>query len=94
MSKFARFARLVRLFRILRMAKLFRLYKDRKRMERAGEAVVKLNENVSRLVIFGLVIVFINHLLACLWILTTKFNVVDNWIMSYQTKDLESRTNF
>jgi hypothetical protein len=86
-SRFARFARFVRFFRILRMLKMVRICRDRNRMANRHSEFLKIDENVARLLTFLAVILFINHVLACLFVVTAKVNEQQNWIHSYVEKN-------
>lgn len=83
-SRFARFTRLIRFFRILRMVKMIRICRDRKRIANRTGDLIKIDENVSRLLTFLAVILFIVHVLSCLWVVAAKVNDTQNWILTYQ----------
>ena len=83
-SRFTRFSRLVRLFRIIRMAKMFRICKDRKRIQNRAGSMVKLDPNMERIMWFLVIIMFINHVLACLWVIAAKVDDEMNWIKTYE----------
>ena len=82
MGRLSKISKFIRLVKIVRMAKMFRLCKDRKRISGATEDVVTLDPNVSRMLMFLVVILFVNHILACLWVFASKFDTENNWVVA------------
>lgn len=80
MSRLSRISKFIRLVRIIRMMKMLRLCKDRDRIASRTEDAVKLDENVKRMLTFLVVILFVNHILACLWVFASKFDPEANWV--------------
>ena len=72
------------------MAKMFRLCRDRKRIQQGVGSRLKLSANVERILIFCVVIAFINHLMTCLWIMTTRLQEDLNWMTAYKLKLMQS----
>jgi hypothetical protein len=48
--------------------------------------MVKLDPNVERIMWFLVIILFINHVLACLWVIAAKVDENYNWILTYKTE--------
>jgi len=89
-SRFTRFSRLLRLFRIIRMAKILRICKDRKRIQNQT-SMIKLDPNLERILLFLVVILFINHVMACFWVIAAKVNENLNWIRIYEDRNGSSK---
>lgn len=87
-SRFSRFARLIRLFRIIRMAKMFRLCKDRKRI--AGKVdFIKIDPVVARLLMFFIGVLFITHVMGCLWVIAATIDEEISWMRAYADSNFD-----
>lgn len=82
MTRLSRISKFIRLVRVVRMTKMLRICKDRKRISDRTEDAVKLDENVKRMLMFLVVILFVNHILACLWVFASKFDADNNWVIN------------
>lgn len=69
-------SRLPRLYRLLRLLKLMRLYKSNKFIERIS---MQLNMSVttSRLMKSFIMVIFLLHLVGCLWVTVAVLNPFD-----------------
>lgn len=46
--------------------------------------MIKLDPNMERIMWFLVIIMFINHVLACLWVIAAKVDDHSNWIETYK----------
>lgn len=69
------------------MTKMLRICKDRKRISDRTEDAVNLDENIKRMFMFLVVILLINHILACLWVFVSKFDNENNWVINKVDKN-------
>jgi len=62
--------------RIVRLFKIFSLLKNNASFKRLQE-IINLNVGVQRILVIGLVVVFMVHLMACIFYLVSKFEDED-----------------
>ena len=74
--RLARLPRLYRLMRIVRLFKIFSLLKNNASFKRLQE-LINLNVGVQRILVITLVVIFMVHLMACIFFLVSKFEDED-----------------
>lgn len=78
--------------RIVRLFKIFSLLKNNASFKRLQETI-NLNIGVQRILVIGLVVIFMVHLMACIFYLVSKFEDEDsdNWaIFAGITDEIDS----
>lgn len=92
-SKFIRIGRLPRLYRLIKMAKLIRImkvFKTRSEMLKYISDICRVDSGVERLIWFLMTFMLMIHILACLWIFTGMYYLLDttsNWITQSRLED-------
>ncbi len=79
----ARMPRLYRLFRILRLAKIFALLKSNDMLLKIFDSI-KMTTGMVRMIKIISVVLFVVHLMSCLWYLSAKMNDFepDSWVVT------------
>ena len=52
--------------------------------------IIKISPSTARLLVFAFVLLFINHMLACIWIMAAKINDEQNWVLKSGIVELEN----
>jgi voltage-gated potassium channel Kch len=87
-----RAARFKRLWRLARIAKLFRFIKIFKNDQRKNiHLALRLSIQLERLIYFLLLIAFLIHLIACVWLFIGNIDeYTENWITTFGFEDLSN----
>jgi hypothetical protein len=86
-NKIAKVARIPRVYRLLRLAKLFRMLKIMKgnanKITKYLLDKFKLDNNIERFIIFVILFLILNHLVACIWFLIARLDDFspDCWVV-------------
>ena len=62
------------------MTKMLRLCKNSQQIEDTASDTFKLHDNAKKMMKFLVVILLINHVLACLWVFCSKLSETGNWV--------------
>ena len=77
--------KLTRLYRLIRLARMVRLLKmlhiQNKYLKKISEAF-RISASIERLLMMGMILLLLQHVVACVWVYVAKFNdsSKDNWI--------------
>lgn len=80
MTRLSRISKFIRLMKVVRMTKMLRLCKNRQHIEDSASDLIKIHENAKKMLKFLVVILLINHIMACLWVFSSKLNDETNWL--------------
>lgn len=80
MTRLSRVSKFIRLIKVIRMTKMLRLCKNGQQIEDTASDTFKLHENAKKMLKFLVVIMLINHILACLWVFCSKLGDNGNWV--------------
>jgi len=72
--KIARFGRLYKLIKLARVTRMLKLIKERNKIAKYFQSILRVNVGFDRLVFFILITFIMCHIAACLWILVAKFD--------------------
>ena len=86
-SKLTRLYRLIRLARMIRLLKMFHI--QNQYLKKISEAL-RLNAGTERLMMMGMILILLQHVVACVWVYVAKFNdgSKENWIYSKGLTDM------
>jgi len=93
--RLARLPRLYRLIRILRLFKMMRVLKNNRSFKKIMDAI-KMNAGVMRMISVSITVIFLVHLMACLWFLSAKFSDFepDTWVVRMDYQDSSPQTQY
>ena len=74
MFKIARIGRMYKLIKLTRLLKMLKLVKERSRIFKYINDLMKVGVGFERLFFFLLIFFMLSHIVSCLWVLTASFN--------------------
>ena len=73
-----------------RLVKMLRLYRDRKKIVKNIDKVLKISAGVERLYFFVVIFFLFNHIISCLWVFVAQFDENTSWVISQLLKMKDS----
>lgn len=88
---FNKISKLYRLVRVTRISRMFKILHAHNHFIRMVTDYIKIGDGARRLLFLALILILLQHVVACLWIFIAYFNWNNrkNWIFAYDFVDLE-----
>lgn len=93
-ARFGKLYKLVKLIRLVRMLKIMKVFKNKNHIVKKINKLLELDQGCERLFFIFLVILMINHISACLWIILATMETDDEknysgtWLEPFYAIDL------
>ena len=90
MIKIARIGRMYKLLKLTRLLKMLKIVKDRTKILKYVNDIVKIGVGFERLFFFLVLFLMISHIVSCLWVLTASIHSDYSGTWLYKFKGMQN----